>query len=349
MNTLFKKFTALSMAALTLTGVLTACGGAADSTTTDGNTSAAQANDDDEMYTIGISQLVINSSLDNCREGFIQGLAEAGFVEGENVTFDYQNSQGDLSISQQIATDFVSSGDDLIAAIATPAAQTAFNAAEKNATPVIYVAVSDPVAAGLAQEDGTSGKNVTGVSDVISAEAQLAMIREFLPEAKKIGILYSTSEANSETQLKMYQDAAGAYDFEIVASGIATSADIPLAVDALLGKVDCLNNLTDNTVVASLPTILDKANKAGKPVFGSEVEQVKDGCLASEGIDYVALGKQAGAMAAKVLNGEDISIMPYETIHEYSTDVNQDTLANLNITLPDSIKERATMHETDKE
>ena len=145
--------------------------------------------------------------------------------------------------------------------------------------PVIYTAVTDPVAAKLANEDGTPVGEVTGTSDELPIKEQLEMIRQILPDAKKIGILYTTSEANSVSALKTYEELAGDYDFEIVEKGVTQTADISLAAEELLSEVDCLTNLTDNTVVNSLATILDKANAQNIPVFGSEIEQVKLGCV----------------------------------------------------------------------
>ena len=164
------------------------------------------------------------------------------------------------------------------------------------------------------------------------------MIRQILPDAKTIGIMYSTSEVNSQSTLEEYKEAAPEYGFEIIESGISTAADIPLAADNLLTQVDCLNNLTDNTVVSSLPIILNKANSKGIPVFGSEIEQVRIGCLASMGLDYVELGKQTGRMAAQVLKGEaKASEMPYEVIEEASFYGNSAVADNLGITLPEDL------------
>lgn len=160
------------------------------------------------------------------------------------------------------------------------------------------------------------------------------MIREFLPDAKKIGILYSTSETNSVSAIAEYKELAPNYNFEIVDKGISQPSDIPMAASDLASKVDCISNLTDNTVVSSLPTLLDAAKKAGIPVFGSEIEQVKNGCVATEGLDYVALGKQTGEMAAKVLAGEDPQNIPFETISEYSLYINSAALKDLNMECP---------------
>ena len=242
--------------------------------------------------------------LDNCREGFLEGLKEAGIEEGKNLTVEYQNAQTDTGTASTIADSFVSGKVDMICAIATPCASSAYNSCLNTDIPVVYTAVSDPVSAGLANEDGTSIGNITGSSDILPVEEQLKMIREMMPEAKKIGILYTTSEANSCSTIEQYKSLAGDYGFEIVDTGINTSADIEIAATDLVSKVDCLCNLTDNTVVNALQTVLDKANNAGIPVFGSEIEQVKSGCVASMGIDYFQLGVETGAMAAKILKGE---------------------------------------------
>ena len=294
-----------------------------------------------ETYTVGIGQFAQHGSLDNCYQGFVEGLAEAGLVEGENLKIDLQNAQADMGIAQQIAAQFASAKVDMMVGIATPMAQACYNAAA-GAIPTIFTAVTDPVAAGFVNADGTAAGEVTGTSDALPIKAQLETIRAMMPEAKKIGILYTTSEVNSISAIEIYKSLAGDYGFEIVESGISTTADIPLALDALLGKVDCLTNLTDNTVVSALALVLDKANAAGKPVFGSEIEQVKLGCVAAEGLDYIALGRQTGLMAAKVLKGEaKASEIPYEIITEPQLYVNSEALAKFGITLSDELAARA--------
>ena len=294
-----------------------------------------------ETYTVGIGQFAQHGSLDNCYQGFVEGLAEAGLVVGENLKIDLQNAQADMGIAQQIAAQFASAKVNMMVGIATPMAQACYNAAA-GAIPTIFTAVTDPVAAGFASADGTAAGEITGTSDALPIKAQLETIRAMLPDATKIGILYTTSEVNSISAIEIYKSLAGDYGFEIVESGISTTADIPLALDALLGKVDCLTNLTDNTVVSALALVLDKANAAGKPVFGSEIEQVKLGCAAAEGLDYIALGRQTGLMAAKVLKGEaKASEVPYEIITEPQLYVNSEALAKFGITLSDELAARA--------
>ena len=292
----------------------------------------------EKSYTIGISQFAEHGSLDNCREGFIEGLKEEGIEEGKNLTIEYKNAAADMGTASQIASSFVSDKVDMICGIATPSAQSAYNAAMDSDIPVIFTAVTDPVAAELADADGKPVGEVTGTSDKLPVEEQLRMIREVLPDAKTIGIIYTTSEANSVSAIEEYKEKVGDYGFELVEKGITNTSEIALAADDLLTKVDCISNLTDNTVVNSLATILDKANAAKVPVFGSEIEQVKIGCLAAEGLDYVALGKQTGKMAAKVLKGEAAaSEINFETITEAGLYLNTKVAADLGITLSDDL------------
>ena len=301
-----------------------------------------EANPGSRPIKIGISQFAQHGSLDNCRLGFLEGLAEAGFVEGDNLIVDYQNANADMAIAAQIAQGFVAKKYDLIMAVATPAAMHAFNAITDKDIPLIYTAVSDPVAAGFADEDGRPKGNATGTSDALPVEAQLKMIREILPEAKSIGILYTLSETNSESTIKLYQALAENYGFDLVTTGINTGADIPLALDRMLDQVDCLSNLTDNTVVNSLPLILDKAYAKKIPVFGSEIEQVDLGCVAAEGVDYLELGRQTGLMAGQILKGESkASEVPFQTTSKAYLYLNSLAAEKLGIGLSQDLIARA--------
>ena len=286
---------------------------------------------------IGISQYGEHPSLDNCREGFLLGLADAGLTEGVDFTVDYQNAGFDNSIATQIAQSFSANNVALMCAIATPSATACYAAAEDKDIPVVFTAITDPEAAGL-----TSG-NVTGTSDKLPVEAQLDLIRKLQPEAKTIGILYTTSEPNSVSAIAEYEEKAPEYGFTIEALGVTAQSEVTQAADTLISKgVDCMSNLTDNNVVGVLSSILEKTDEAGVPVYGSEVEQVKMGCVASAGIDYIALGRQTGEMAAKILKGEATAAeMDYETITEYGIYINSDALAAMGITVPQEIADRA--------
>ena len=329
-----KKTIAIMMTAAMVMAMAAGCG-SKESSSSDGDNKEAS-------YKIGIQQFAEHGSLDNCREGFLEGLEEEGIKEGDNLKVEVKNAMADTATNAQIADSFVSDNMDLICAIATPSAQSAYNAAMDKDIPVVYTAVTDPVAAELADKDGNPVGNVTGTSDTLPVEEQLKMIREMMPDAKTIGILYTTSEANSVSAIATYESLVDKYGFTLETKGISQTSEIALATDDLLTKVDCITNLTDNTVVASLPTILEKANEKGIPVFGSEIEQVKIGCLAAEGIDYIQLGKQTGKIAAQILKGEKkASEIPYEIISEPGFYVNTKVAENLGIEVPSDLVDSA--------
>lgn len=340
-----RRVLAMIMTAAMAMSILAGCG---TSDSGDKAESASAEGKSGDAYTIGISQFAEHGSLDNCREGFLEGLKEAGIEEGVNLEIMMDNAQADTGTAATIADNYVSKGVDMICAIATPSAMSAYNSTMDKDIPVIYTAVTDPVEAGLADKEGTPAGEVTGTSDALPVEEQLKMIRAILPDAKTIGILYSTSETNSVSAIKVYKELAGNYGFEIVDTGINTVADVEMAAKDMASKVDCISNLTDNTVVSALQTVLAAANDAKIPVFGSEIEQVKNGCLAAMGLDYIELGKQTGAIAAKVLKGEEkASAMNYEIITEPGFYGNTVVAEALGIALDDSYAaEAAEMFDT---
>lgn len=298
---------------------------------------AGCGNKGNQIAKIGISQYGEHASLDNCREGFLEGLKQAGLVEGTDFEIDYQNAGFDDSIATQIGQSFSANNVDLMVAIATPSATACYAAAEDKNIPVIFTAITDPVKAGL-----TSG-NVTGTSDKLPVEAQLDLIRKIQPDAVTIGIIYITSEPNSVSAIEEYNEKAGEYGFTINSVGVTAQSEVTQAADKLINDgVDCLSNLTDNNVVGVLSSILEKTNEAGIPVYGSEVEQVKLGCVAAAGIDYMKLGIQTGEMAAKVIKGEaKCDDIPYETISEYGIYINSKALSDMNLTVSEDIAGKA--------
>ncbi len=323
-----KKTIAMVLAALAAMTSLTACsGGQTASSGTDGG--------EDGTYTIGVVQYATHPSLDNCYEGFLKGLADEGFVEGENLTIDFQNAQGDTANCDLMAKTMVTSRVDLLAGIATPAVMSEYSAAKSSDIPIVFTAVSDPVSAGLVQSIEQPGSNCTGTSDVLPLEKQVKMIRAFLPDATKIGVIYTTSEPNSVSHLEKLQGIAADNGFEVIAVGVTNSSEVASAAASVVAQgADCINNFTDNNVVDNLSAVIKAANDGGIPVFGSEIEQVKNGCLASESIDYVALGEQTGRMAARILSGEDASTMPVEEVEDATPVYNSEVLEALGLTLP---------------
>ena len=298
-------------------------------------------NKEDSVLKIGIIQYMSHPSLDNCYNGIISALQNSGI----EYTVDYQtgsSSSADADCTN-FAKNMVAANYDMIIAIATPAAKAAFAATDDTEIPVIFCAVSDPIAAGLVESMEAPGYICTGTSDVLDLEAQVAIIKAMQPDVKSIGILYTSSEDNSITNLKNFKSVCDKENIEVVATAVQGASDIPSAAEELASKVDCINNFTDNNVVNNLSVVLSAADKYGIPVYGSEEEQVVNGCLASVSIDYVALGKVTGEMAVEVLNGADASAMPVKTITEATPIINSSVLKKLGLSIPEGYSEVKTI------
>ena len=295
-----------------------------------------KAADDQDLPKIGILQFAPHASLDNCYEGIVQGLAEAGFIDGETCIIEYVNGQGEGETNSLAAANFVNGGFDIIIAIATPSAMPAYAAAKDAGIPVIFSAVSDPIGAGLVESLEVPNTGATGTSDGLNYQGQLEMIRAFQPEAKTIGILYTTSEANSLSQLKKYQELAPSYGFEIIAQGVTDASEIASGAASLVALgVDCINNLTDNNVVNNFSIVTAATDAAGIPCYGSEEEQVAQyGCVASQTLDYVALGKTTGLMAADVLKTGEINNVAVSVVTDSEPVYSSVNMAKFGLTLP---------------
>ncbi len=283
-------------------------------------------------YLIGIGQYGQHSSLDTCREGFIEGLKQEGIVEGENLKIDYQNANFDGGTTNLIASNFATENVDLAMGVGTPMVQALYNSLSEKDIPTIYTAVTYPEEAGL-----TNG-NITGTSDRFLVDEQLQLIKQVLPNTSKIGVIYTTSEVNSTKTVEDLKEAAANYDVEIVDKGITNASEIQLAVDSIINDVDCFLCIIDNNVVSGLSLMIEKTNEKGIPVFGSEIEQMKLGCICGKGIDYYELGIKTGKMAAKILKGEEkASEMEYEVVEEGTLYINSEALEKVNIELPEEI------------
>ena len=332
MKTIFTKFTAIAAAAVTAFA-LSGCSNKSEP--------EAPSSAEPVSYTVGVIQYAPHPSLDNCYNGLVAGLEEAGYTEGENLEIDLQNAQGDPSTSDLIAKSMVAKQYDLIVAIATPSAMSAYGAAKDTDIPVVFLAVSDPIAAGIVQSIELPGNNCTGSADILPVRPQLEMIRAFMPEASTIGILYTTSEPNSITQLAEITAAAPDYGFEIVAVGVTNASEVATGAQALVSKgIDCINNFTDNNIVNNLSLLMQAAAEKNIPVFGSEEEQLKSGCLAAQNLDYFALGEKTGGTVAKILSGEaKASELPVYQATDCEPVYNPDVLEAFSMTLPEQYKD----------
>ncbi len=293
----------------------------------------------EKMITIGVTQIVEHPALDSAREGFIKALKDNGYVEGKNVTFIQENAQGDMSTAQTIAKKFVDKNVDLIFSIATPTTQ-----AVKKATstiPIVFTAVTDPVAAGLVNSLDKPGGNVTGTSDMEPINDQLKLIKDLVPGAKRIGIIYNAGEVNSTVQVKIAKDDAASLGYSIVEATVSNSSEVNQAAQSLVGKVDAIWLPTDNTVASSVAAIIKVANSAKIPVVAAEKGMVEGGSLATLGISYSDLGYQAGSMAIKILKGEKPANIKVETAKNLQLIINQKEADAIGLKIPDSIMKKA--------
>lgn len=286
----------------------------------------SSATGEGKIYKIGISQLAEHPALDQVREGFLEGLAESGILYEE----DYKNAQGDTINANSIASKFVSDEVDLILGIGTLSAQAAKQATSD--IPVLFSAVTDPVGAGLVNSIDSPGANLTGTTDKTPMKEQLELLNQLDPTIKKVGIIYNTSETNSTTQVEEATLVATELGLEIISVGVNNINDVPQATDSILGKVDALYTITDNTAASAMGAISAKAIEQKKIVVGSTDTFVEDGNLITLGLSYKELGKQTAKMAVEILeNGKSPSEIKVENLTNTTKVINKTTLTALGL------------------
>ncbi|MGO1470812.1 MAG: ABC transporter substrate-binding protein [Tissierella sp.] len=293
----------------------------------DSSSSKAQTDKSgDKEFTIAISQLAEHPALDDAKKGFEDGLKDLGV----NAKIDYQNAQGDIPTATTISKKFTRDEVDLIYTIATPAAQAAKQSTEN--IPILFSAVTDPVEAGILDSFKKPGGNITGTSDEAPMDRQLKLFNELDPSIKKVGILFNTSEANSEIQVEMAKELASDFGLEIVPMGVSNINDIPQSMDSLIKKVDGLYTIADNMVADSIAVIAEKANSNNMITVAAEDSHVKGGILITDGLSYYELGKQTANMAKSILiDKESPSTIEVEKAQNTKKVFNEDTMKHLGI------------------
>ena len=311
---------------------LTACGGSGNGDQAagggEGNEAAA------ESYNIAVSQFVTHPSLDAARKGFEQGLEEAGL----DVTLDVQNAQSDQATANTIAGTFASADPDLVLAIATPSAQTVAQAISD--VPVLFTAVTDPVSAKLVDSLEAPGANVTGTSDANPVKEQLQLLQELDADAKRVGVVYSSGEVNSQVQVEWAKEAASELGLEIVEATVSNSSEVQQAANSL--DVDAFYVPTDNAVVSALESLIGVAQNQQIPVIAAEGDSVERGAVATYGLNYEKLGQQTAEMAVRILTEDaDPATMPVETQNEPELYVNPSAAEAMGVELPQSMLDEA--------
>ena len=292
-------------------------------------------------YNIGLTQLVIHPAMDAAREGFVDALTDAGFVEGVDVTYDFQNPAGDPSSEQAIAQKFVSDKVDLIYSFGTTISQQCVNAAKGTDIPVLFCAVTDPVAADLVSSWEHPGENVTGTSDMIEMDSTVDLILEIVPGVTTLGTIYNAGEVNSVVLVDALKEVCSELGIEVVEATVVTSADVLTAAQSLVGRVDAIWVGTDNTVVSGLEAVIGVCEDNMIPFFPSDDPSIEKGGIACLGFNYYDVGYQTGEMAVRILEGTSASDIPVELGETFSYTVNTAAAETYGVTIPQAILDKA--------
>ncbi|SDM50573.1 putative ABC transport system substrate-binding protein [Dendrosporobacter quercicolus] len=322
-----KKMIALGLGAVLAVGAIAGCGG---------ETKEAGG----AVYRVGVLQMVQHGALDAANNGFVDGLASRGYKNGENITIDQQNAQGDQSNLKTISQRFVNNKVDLIYAIATPAAQAVAN--ETKTIPVVGSAITDYEAAKLVQSNAKPGGNVTGTTDYLPPKQQIDLALKLIPQAKTVGALYNSSEANSEIQVREMKEYAAEKGLTVIEAAVTNVNDIQQAVQSLVGKADFIYCPTDNTIASAIANIARIARAAKLPVLAGDETMVKTGGAAGVSINYYKLGFQSGEMAADILSGKaKPADMPIASQEEAKVIINKETAQEIGLTIPEELLKAA--------
>lgn len=285
---------------------------------------------------IAVVQVMQHGSLDAANQGFLDGLKERGYGV-DKISVDQQNAQGDQSNLKTIASRFKANRPDLICAISTPAAQAVAN--EIHDLPIIGCAITDFETAKLVKSNSKPGTNVTGVNDRGPVEKQVDMGLKFLPAAKRLGLIYSSSEVNSQIQANQAKAHAASLGLTVVERTVSSVNDIQQAAESMVGQVDFIYVPTDNVIASSIPTLVKVTDPAKIPVFVGADSMAKDGALGSLSVDFYKSGVQAGHMAADVLDGkiktQDTAVEDPEVLEVI---INKKSAETLGLAIPEEYK-----------
>lgn len=289
---------------------------------------------------VAVTSIVEHPALDSIKDGVLESLTEAGYTEDGGLKWQFQTAQGNTAIAAQIARKFVGDQPDVIVAIATPSAQ-AVVAATKS-LPVVYSAVTDPVAAQLVPSMEASGTNVTGVSDTLALEKQVELIKKVVPDAKRVGMVYNPGEANSVVVVERLRELLPEFDMTLVEATAARTVDVGAAARSLVGKVDVIYTNTDNNVVSAYEALVKVGNDAKVPLIASDTDSVARGAIAALGVNYHDLGLQTGKIVIRILEGEKPGDIASQTSDKLELYVNLDAAQKQGVELDEELLNSAT-------
>jgi putative ABC transport system substrate-binding protein len=322
------------LAVVAIAAVIVGCGSSSD--TASSPSASASADATSKAYKIGISQIVTHPALDATVQGFQDALDAAGFT---NVTYDLQNAEGDMATTAQIAQKFAGDNLDLVLGVATPTAQAL--AKQITDRPVLFTAVTDPVGAGLVVDPAAPAANVTGVSDMQPVKPILELATTFRPDAKNVGMVYNAGESNSVFLVQQAEKDGATMGITIVKAPASTSAEVQAAAKSLIGRVDAIMVIGDNTAVSALESIIKVCEQNKIPLVAGDPDSVKRGAVAAYGFDYYDLGKQTGVMAAKILGGTPVADIPVQFAENLQLSINEKAAAAQGVTIPQDLIDKA--------
>lgn len=298
-----------------------------------------------ENLTISISQYLDHPALNAVLKGFQDDLAENGI----SPEYKIYNGHGNMSTVGQISNQIISDKPDMILAIATPSAQACARIYEKNKdmadTPMLFAAITDPLAAGLVDNYERPGKSITGVSNRLPMDKHMEMVLRFVPDLENLGVMYNSGEVNSISNVKRIKEAAAALGFNVVGGSVSHTADVYQAAQSLVGKVDAIYVPTDNTVISALESVIKVSEQVDIPLFTADTDSVKRGAIAAMGFDYYLHGKQTGAMARRIIAGEKPGSIPVEFQKNLSFHVNPEAAQRMGLVVDQAIIDSAdTLH-----
>lgn len=289
-----------------------------------------------ELIKIGIIQLVEHPALDQAHQGFVDGLKEAGYEEGKNIEFDYQNAQGEQANCLTIAQKFLNDKSDLILAIATPAAQAVANLIKD--IPILVTAVTDPETAKLVEKNDAPNGNVSGTSNLTPVDEQMVLLKKLVPNVKTVALMYNSSEQNSKFQIDMAKRKLDEMGISYIEATITNPNDIQQVVQSIIGKAEAVYIPTDNMLAAGMPNVIAVTEPAKIPVICGEVDMLKSGGLATYGISHYELGKLTSKQAVRILKGEAVPAnMPIEYLQTPTLSINTNAAEKLGIIIPEDI------------
>ncbi|MEA1963784.1 MAG: ABC transporter substrate-binding protein [Candidatus Aerophobetes bacterium] len=283
----------------------------------------------EKVVKVGIMQIVDHPALNAVRDGFTEAMAENGYIEGKNIAYDMQNAQGDMATANTIAQKFVSERVDLILSIATPTSQAAVNST--TTIPIVFSAVTDPVGAGLVKNLKSSGNNVTGISDLTPVRRQFQLIKEIVPQVKRVGTLYNAAEINSVTTNNLAKKTCKELGLELLEATVSSSADVFLAAQSLSGRVGAIYVSTDNTTVSALDAVVQVTNENDIPLITADPTTIEKGPLAALGFNYYQHGRQTAPIVIKILKGKKPTEIPVEFAKNLELHINMDIVMEIGI------------------